>query len=116
MPCEAFEDLLGGYKELSAMDRHSVDLHLAACADCRERLEALAEIDRELDRLYQGFRPRPGFHASVVTRANASTQRFWRPAPPSAWPEVLDFCGWAAIVAIAALLAATAAAQAGITL
>lgn len=39
-----------------------------------------------------------------------------QPRPLSAWPELLDFCGWAAILAIVALLAVTSAAQAGIML
>jgi anti-sigma factor RsiW len=112
MPCAAFEDLLSGYEELTSSQRQSVNAHLAVCADCREYVETLADLDRELSALYEGLQPPPGFAAGVVSRASALKQ----PRPLSAWPEVLDFCGWAAIVAIVALLLVTAAARAGITL
>src|SRR5277367_4321902 len=114
MPCPAFEDRLSGYSELTVGERRSVDSHLAGCGDCREYLETLAEVDRELAGLYGGLQPHSGFAAA--SRAAAFRQPLRQSAPPSAWPEVLDFCGWAAIVAIVFLLALTAAAQAGIAL
>jgi anti-sigma factor RsiW len=116
MPCAAFEDLLSGYDELTSGQRQSVNAHLAVCADCREHLAALAALDRELAALYQGLQPHAGFAAGVLSRTAAIHKPLGQPHPPSAWPEVLDFCGWAAIVAIVALLAVTAAAQAGIAL
>jgi hypothetical protein len=127
MPCAAFEDLLSGYddltggqhQELTSGQRQSVNAHLAVCADCREHLAALAALDRELAGLYQGLQPHAGFAAGVLSRTatiNASHKPFGQRRPLSAWPEVLDFCGWVAIVAIVALLAVTAAAQAGIAL
>jgi anti-sigma factor RsiW len=112
MPCAAFEDLLSGYGELTAAERHSVDVHLAICGDCREHRETLAELDRELARLYGGLQPRATFAANAISSAS----EFRPPRRPSAWPEVLDFCGWAAVVAIVAALAVAAAAQAGIAL
>src|ERR1700677_4690094 len=121
MPCAAFEDLLIGYNDLTSGQLQSVSAHLAACADCREHMAALAALDRELAGLYEGLQPHAGFAADVLSRAAAIDKpraRIYPPSswPPSAWPEVLDFCGWAAIVAIVALLALTAAAQAGIAL
>jgi hypothetical protein len=116
MPCAGFEDFLRGYDELTAAERRSADLHLTNCADCREYLETLADLDRELAGLYQGLQPgflnSSGFAAGIISRTGAFSQ----PRRPSAWPEILDFCGWAAIVAIVALLVATAAARAGIAL
>jgi hypothetical protein len=113
MPCAAFEDLLRGYDELTAGEGRNADAHLAVCGDCREYMETLADLDRELSGIYRGLEPRPGFAVAAVARAGASRHPL---RPPSAWPEVLDFCGWAAIVAIVAFLAVTAAARAGITL
>jgi hypothetical protein len=112
MPCAAFEDLLRDYDELTGGARRSADAHLAVCRDCRAYRETLVELDRELVALYSGLQPRRAFAAQALSRANP----YRRPKPPSFWPEVLDFCGWAAIVAIVALLAATVAARAGIAL
>jgi hypothetical protein len=120
MPCAAFEDLLQSYDDLSAGDRRRADSHLAMCVDCREYVETLAGLDRELAGLYEGLQPRladdPGFAARVIARTGATQKPLAQPRRPSAWPEVLDFCGWAAIVAIVSLLAVTAAARAGIPL
>jgi|SRR5579863_3059145 len=116
MPCAAFEDLLRGYDELTAGERRGIDAHLTVCGDCREYLETLAELDRELAGLYRGLQPPPHFAAAVRSKARASKPLAKPLRPPSAWPEVLDFCGWAAVVAIVALLAVAVAAQAGITL
>jgi len=116
MPCAAFEDLLQGYDELTARDRRRADSHLAVCADCREYIETLASLDRELAGFYEGIEPRAGFEARVLARARETQKPLVQPRRPSAWPEVLDFCGWAAVVAIVSFLAVTAAAHAGITL
>jgi anti-sigma factor RsiW len=115
MQCAAFEDLLSSYDELTTAERLAVDAHLAVCVHCHEYLEAFAELDRELSEIYEGLRPHPGF-ATKVAWATASSQPVPRPRRPSVWPEVLDFCGWAAVVAIASVLAIAAAARAGITL
>jgi anti-sigma factor RsiW len=116
MQCAAFEDLLQGYDELTTGDRRRADTHLAACADCREYMETLAGLDRELAGLYEGIEPRPGFEARVISLVAAVQKPLAQLRRPSAWPEVLDFCGWAAIMAIVSFLAVTAAAHAGITL
>jgi hypothetical protein len=107
MPCETFEDLLAGYSELSISERRdvrsSLDAHLHACSGCREYLETLAHLDRGLTALYSGMAPRRVFDAAAVKQ-------------PSVLPEVLDFCGWAAVVAILALSSAVVAERYGITL
>jgi anti-sigma factor RsiW len=103
MPCEMFEDLLAGYSELSVSERHEVDVHLDACSGCREYLETLTHLDRGLTALYSGMTPRRVFDPAAVKQ-------------PSALPEVLDFCGWAAVVAILAVLSAVVAGRYGITL
>jgi anti-sigma factor RsiW len=116
MPCAEFEDLLQGYDELTSGDRRHADSHLARCADCREYMETLADLDRELAGFYEGIEPRAGFTARAIAQASAMQKPLAQLRRPSAWPEVLDFCGWAAIVAIVSFLAVTAAEHAGITL
>jgi anti-sigma factor RsiW len=102
MPCDKFEDLLAGYSELSAEDRATVDAHLHTCAACREFLETLAALDHSLTTLYRAVEPARAFNPATVRQ-------------PSAIPEILDFCGWAAVVAILAFLSIALAARFGIT-
>jgi hypothetical protein len=116
MPCAEFEELLEGYHSLTAADRQLAGTHLSQCATCREHLETLLELEQELVGLYTGIHPRAPFDTSMIVRAAASRPRLEPLRPPSAWPEVLDFCGWAAVTAIAAVLVVTLAAQAGIPL
>jgi anti-sigma factor RsiW len=115
MPCPAFEEILQGYEELTAFERRRADSHLAVCADCREYVETLTELDRELTGLYAGLQPHPEFAAEAVSRARASKPPLREPRRLSAWPEVLDFCGWVAIAAIVSLLTVMVAAQSGVT-
>ena len=103
MQCELFEDRLLGYDELHGQDRASVDAHVAGCSGCREFLEALEQVDRSLTAMYSGLRSHRLLSTQVIRK-------------PSAWPEVLDFCGWAAVVAAIVLLAVTLAGQLGIPL
>ena len=116
MPCAEFEDLLQRYDELSATERHHADSHLSDCADCQEYFETLSDLDQELTGLYAELQPGPKFASAVATIARTTPKPLARLRPPSAWPEVLDFCGWAAVVAIAAMLVVTVAAQQGIPL
>lgn len=116
MPCAEFEDLLQRYDELSATERHHADSHLSDCADCREYLETLSDLDGELSGLYAGLQPGSKFATAVALVASSTPKPVERLRPPSAWPEVLDFCGWAAVVVIAAMLVVTIAAQQGIPL
>jgi hypothetical protein len=98
-----FEDLLAGYSELSDSERRDVDAHLHVCSGCRGYLETLVQVDRGLTALYGGIQPRRVFDTAAVKQ-------------PSALPEVLDFCGWAAVLAILAVLSAVVADRFGITL
>lgn len=111
MPCAEFEELLQRYDEFSAAERRNADAHLSNCADCQEYFETLSDLDRELTGLYAGLQPGPKFADSVASIASTTPKPITRLRPPSAWPEVLDFCGWAAVVAIAAMLVVTVAAQ-----
>jgi hypothetical protein len=109
MQCELFEDQLLGYDDLRGPDRASVDAHVAACPGCREFLEALTCVDQGLAAMYTGV----GSRRPLSKHRPLSTQEMRK---PSAWPEVLDFCGWAAVVAAIVLLAVTLARQFGIPL
>ena len=101
MPCAQFEDLLLDYGELPAIEREMVDAHLAGCADCREYLETAAQLDTRLAELYAGAQVSPAFHQAMLARAAAEVV----PAKPSMLPEVLDFIGWAGIIAAVVCLA-----------
>jgi hypothetical protein len=100
MPCASFEDLLLDYAELPGPERETVDAHVANCARCREYLQILKQLDSGLSELYTGTQAQAGFQKRVVRRLKAET---WL-AKPSFLPEVLDFVGWAAIIAAAACL------------
>jgi anti-sigma factor RsiW len=103
MPCDRFEDRLAGYGELSAEERHTVDAHVSACADCHEFLETLIALDQSLTTLYRAVEPARPFNPASVRE-------------PSALPELLDFCGWAAVVAILVFLSVAASARFGFSL
>lgn len=102
--CDGFEDRLLGYSELSVQELCAVDAHVAVCEDCRDFLASLEQVDRDLSALYSGIEPR----RSPLPRAVF--------ARPSALPEVLDFCGWAAVVAAIVLLGIMFAQEFGIRL
>jgi len=98
MPCAEFEDRLVDYGELSAVERACVDRHLAFCGACREFFDALEEADAALAGAFSGVRTRAGFRARVAARIE----------PRPTWiPEILDFVGWAAMLAAAVGLART---------
>ena len=103
MPCEAFEDLLNGYSELSAAERARIDAHLASCPACSDFLETLTALDRSLTALYSAVEPRRAFDPAFVKQ-------------PSPLPEILDFVGWAAVAAIVIILSVVTAARFGYTL
>jgi predicted anti-sigma-YlaC factor YlaD len=95
MPCPSFEDLLLDYAELAPAERGAVDAHLAGCADCREYLETLAHLETGLSDLYAGAQVSPSFRNEVLSIVER----------PSLLPEILDFIGWAGIIAGLACLA-----------
>jgi hypothetical protein len=105
MPCAEFAelyDLLIEYAELAGEARARVDAHVAQCTGCGEFLEALSAVDEGLGAEIGGRREvSVEFAAAVRTRVRreASVGR------PSLIPELLDFTGWAAIVALIGLLA-----------
>jgi|SRR5713101_2739724 len=96
MPCAEFEERLLDYANLRVEERLPVEAHLKACAECRAFLEALSSVDVALARGLGGLEVSPGFRRVALERA-------WREVPlrkPSFVPEILDFVGWAAVVAI----------------
>jgi predicted anti-sigma-YlaC factor YlaD len=95
MPCASFEDLLLDYTELAPAERGAVDAHLAGCADCRGYLETLAHLETGLSELYSGAHVSPAFRHDVLSILER----------PSLLPEVLDFIGWAGILAALVCLA-----------
>ena len=104
MQCEEFEDRLLDYDALSAAQRIAVDAHASVCAGCREFLEAAAQVDESLAALYSGIEPRRRLALTALL------------TKPSALPEVLDFLGWAAVVAAIVILGVVLANQYGIRL
>ena len=97
MPCAQFEDLLLDYGHLDPEQRGSIDAHVAACADCRAFLDSLAEMDAACSARFAQLGAPTAFREAVLRRID-------REVPlrrPSYVPEVLDFVGWAAVVAIA---------------
>jgi hypothetical protein len=100
MPCAEWESLLLEYPELDPEARLPVDAHARACLECRAFLETALEVDAALlDRLAR--RAAPASLASTVL-ARVSRQTPYRPLSPL--PELLDFIGWAAVVAVAVVL------------
>jgi hypothetical protein len=90
MACPDFEDLAQG----RAGD------HTAHCEECRALLDALAEADATFDAAFAGISAPPSLAAAVRTRV----AREFPVRRPSVLPEVLDFIGWAAVLALAAVL------------
>ncbi len=96
MPCAEFEDRLLDYASLREEQRLPVEAHLRGCEDCCTFLEALSSVDAALARGLGGLEVSPGFRRAALDRA-------WSEVPlrkPSFVPEILDFVGWAAVVAI----------------
>jgi len=101
MACAEFEEQLLEYAELANGERARVDAHAAHCSNCREFLEALRAVDSQLTAQLAGLELTPAFAPAVRRRV-----RLEGSAPrPTAVPELLDFVGWGAIVALLGLLA-----------
>jgi anti-sigma factor RsiW len=101
MHCGEFEEQLVEYAELTGETRARVDAHVARCAGCREFLEALREVDAALTSQFAGREVSSAFAPAVRQRI----QRDSSVRQPSWVPEILDFVGWGAIVALIATLA-----------
>lgn len=101
MACPEFEYRLIEYADLEGEARTCVDTHLAGCTGCREFLEALCLVDTELTARFGGREVSAAFAPAVRRRVEreASARRL------SFVPEVLDFVGWGAIVALLGLMA-----------
>ena len=80
--CAEYETRILEYDELGDHERVLVDAHVAGCDGCRAFLSALTEVDLTL---------------SQEVRARALAAR--PPARPPVWPLVLDFAGWASLIA-----------------
>jgi hypothetical protein len=98
--CAEFEERLLEYAELANGERASVDAHAAQCASCREFLEALRTVDSQLTAQLTGLEVTPAFAPAVRRRVRLEGSA----APPSLVPELLDFVGWGAILALVGLL------------
>lgn len=90
MGCPDFEDLVS----------QGPAGHAAHCDACRALLDALADVDTTFDRAFAGIAAPPSLAVSVRARVagEVSLRR------PPVLPEVLDFIGWAAVLALAAVL------------
>lgn len=102
MPCNEWEDLLLGYRDLGEDERRSVDVHLGGCAECRTFLESFEAIDSRLTEMYAGMLAPPGLRETVLDRARRepALQKLSR------LPEILDFAGWGALAAFALVVVA----------
>jgi|SRR5579864_1048674 anti-sigma factor RsiW len=101
MACAEFEERLLEYAELANGERARVDAHAAQCASCREFLEALRTVDSQLTAQLASLEVTPAFAPAVRRRVRRESAV----ARPSLVPELLDFVGWGAIVALLVLLA-----------
>jgi hypothetical protein len=80
--------------------RDGADRHAERCEDCRALLEALADVDASLETSFAGIKAPPALAPTVRALAAGELQV----RVPSLVPEILDLLGWAAVLAIAAIL------------
>jgi anti-sigma factor RsiW len=101
MGCGEFQEQLVEFAELVGEARARVDAHVAHCVACRAFLETLHAVDAQLTAQFAGRKTSAAFATAVRRRVRreAVVRR------PSLIPELLDFVGWGAIVALVALLA-----------
>ncbi len=90
MGCPEFDEVLRG----TAGD------HASRCAECAAMLESLADADAILESALAGVAAPPSLAAAARARIAAERQR----KGPSIVPELLDLIGWAAVLALAAVL------------
>jgi anti-sigma factor RsiW len=101
MACPEFEYRLIEYADIEGEARACVDAHLAECPGCRELLDALHVVDSELTARFAGREVSAAFAPAVRQRVERDTSA----RRLSFVPEVLDFVGWGAIVALLGLMA-----------
>lgn len=75
--------------------------HAATCEECAVLLDAFADLDSSLTQAFQGIAAPP----SVAAGARLRIAQEAVGSVPSLIPEVLDFIGWAALLALCAVLA-----------
>ena len=90
MPCPYFDSVLNG----TAGD------HALQCEECASLLEGLADAEAILSPVLAGVAAPPSLAAGARLRIAAQGRR----NGPSIVPELLDFIGWAAVLALAAIL------------
>lgn len=90
MACPEWDDLL----------REGSVGHAAHCEKCRALLDALAYVDATFESAFADIRAPAGMAAA----AREQVKRQLPERVPSLLPEVLDFIGWAAVLAIAAII------------
>lgn len=107
--------LLSQTGEPSEIERHLLNEHLAACADCRELKDALSFSDRELRAIYHAVQVPAGFAARTLAALPVSTakpentvpheagMRVFASSAPSAWNRKAWLAAAAAIALIVGL-------------
>jgi hypothetical protein len=90
MACPELEDLL----------HESSGDHAAHCEECRALLQALDHVDTTFDAAFVDASAPPGLAAAVRARVARELPE----CEPSLVPELLDFIGWAAVLAMAAIV------------
>jgi predicted anti-sigma-YlaC factor YlaD len=100
MPCAEWEKLLLEYPELGPEARLPVEAHARVCPECRAFLETALELDAALRERFAGLAAPSSLAPAVLARISRQTP--YRTLSPL--PELLDFIGWAAVVAVAVVL------------
>ena len=101
MACPEFEYRLIEYADIEGEARACVDAHLAECPGCREFLDALRVVDIQLTARFVEREVSAAFAPAV----RQQVERYTSARRLSFVPEVLDFVGWGAIVALLGLMA-----------
>ncbi len=100
MNCESVQDLILDSLDapLATPERHALEEHLTACADCRGFLETQAVLDRALAVHYAPPELSQGFQQALQRRLRAEKRRaLWE-----AVPDLLHLAGGAALTAACA--------------
>ena len=106
MRCEDCRELLWAYleKETTAEETEKVEEHLAACADCREELDAVREMKKALQSLPDEALPE-GYHTELMQKLQAEAASNVVPFPAKKkapkWKQ-LSMIAAAALVVVAA--------------